>query len=73
MPTVPAGGERLVTARLGRTVMLSVAVAEAGTASESVTATVKVMVPAVVGLPVIVPLLCRLNPTGSVPELRLQV
>jgi hypothetical protein len=40
---------------------------------ESVTLTVKVEDPAVVGVPEIVPLVERLNPAGKDPELMLQV
>ena len=57
MPSTPAGmGDVVVTDNAGFTVMLREAlVAVLGVASESVTVTVKLVVPAVVGVPEIAP------------------
>jgi len=56
VPTTPAGSELVVTDNAGFTVILREAlVAVLGVASESVTVTVKVVVPAVVGVPEIAP------------------
>ena len=52
--------------------MLKFAVVLAGTASESMTATAKLTVPAATGVPDIVPLVLSFNPAGKVPELMLQ-
>jgi len=56
VPTTPAGSELVVTDNAGFTVILREAlVAVLGAASESVTVTVKFVVPAVVGVPEITP------------------
>ena len=56
------------------TVMLRLAVVVAGVDCESVTCTVKLEVPDVVGVPVIAPVLAlRLSPAGRLPVVRLQV
>ena len=56
------------------TVMLSGAIAVAGGDSESLTCTVKLAVPAVIGVPEITPLLAlRVKPLGKLPLMTLQV
>ena len=52
--------------------MLKLAVVLAGTASESMSDTVKFTVPAATGVPDIVPLVLSFSPAGNVPELMLQ-
>ena len=56
------------------TVMLSAAIAVAGGDAESLTCTVKLAVPAVIGVPEITPLLVfRANPLGKLPLMTLQL
>lgn len=66
MPTTPAGSELVVTDNAGFTVIVRVAlVAVLGVASESVTVTVKFVVPAVVGVPEIAPVAAfKVSPGG---------
>ena len=54
-------------------VMLKDAEALAGVDAESVTCSVKVELPAVVGMPLIIPVLLRLKPDGRLPVIMLQV
>jgi hypothetical protein len=63
---VPAGSDEVVTVTAGGlTVIDNAAVAEAD--ALSVAFTVKLAVPAAVGVPDIVPLAARVSPAGSVP------
>jgi hypothetical protein len=58
----------------GLTTMLKVVVAVSDVVSESLTPTVKVELPAAVGVPEITPVLAlRVNPAGKLPVLTLQV
>jgi hypothetical protein len=58
----------------GLTAMLRLAVAVSGVVSESLTPTVKLEVPAAVGVPVITPVLApSVNPAGRLPVLMLHV
>ena len=54
-------------------VMLICEVAVTGDDSESATCTVKVEVPAAVGVPAISPAVLRLNPAGRLPETSVHV
>jgi len=71
VPTAPPGsGDVVVTLRTGALiVMLRLAVAVFAGDSESVTVTVKLMVPVTspVGVPEITPPLLKLKPAGKVP------
>jgi hypothetical protein len=72
VPTLPLGSEVVVIARSASMVMLNAAVAVP--AAESVTFTVKVEVPTVVGVPEMTPVLAfRDNAADSAPALILQV
>ena len=74
---MPGGSDVVTTVscvRIAFTVMLSGADAVAGGDCESATCTVKFDVPAVVGVPVIAPVLAfKCKPSGNVPLVRLQV
>ena len=66
MPATPLGSDVVVMANgAGLIVMLSGFVAETGVGAESVTLTVKLEVPAVVGVPEIVPELLNDSPAGK--------
>ena len=54
-------------------VRLSSTDAVAGVGAESVTPTVKVKLPATVGVPAIIPPLLKVKPAGSAPDKRLHV
>jgi len=73
--TSPAGSVAVVTVSTGALmVMLNAFVLVSGGLPESVTFTVKLEVPAVVGVPVIAPVLAlRLNPAGKAPLVILHV
>ena len=66
MPTVPTGSDDVVTASVGG-VIARLSEAVAACEAESVVRTVNVLLPAVVGVPEIVPPLDRVSPAGSVP------
>ena len=71
--TVPVGNVVVVMLNGGLIVMLSPWVLVCGGLLESVAATVKLDVPAVVGEPVIAPVPLKFNPGGKLPWARLQV
>jgi hypothetical protein len=73
VPTVPFGNDVVVMLNIGLTVMLRAWVLVCGGVSESVAVTVKFVVPAVVGVPEIVPELLNVNPPGKLPMVTLQV
>jgi hypothetical protein len=69
VPITPAGSDAVVTDKAGFTTMLRLAVAVLAVGvSESVTVTVKLEVPAVVGVPDITPVeALRIRPAGKLP------
>ena len=72
MPTLPPGSEVVVSVKAPLIVMLRLAVAVAD--AESVTLTVKVDGPMVVGVPMMVPVVgTRVKPAGSAPAMMLHV
>jgi hypothetical protein len=75
VPTVPAGKLAVVIdTGAGLTTMLRLAVEVSGVLSESLTPTVKLEVPAAVGVPEITPVLAfSANPAGKLPVLMLHV
>ena len=75
MPTTPAARLEVVTETGGLTVMLKFAVAVLAVGvSESVTVTVKFVVPAVVGVPEIAPVAAfSTNPVGRDPVVTVQL
>jgi hypothetical protein len=75
VPITPAGREVVVTVTAGFTVMLRLALAVLAVGvSESVTVTVKFVVPAVVGVPEIAPVAeLRIRPAGKLPVVTLHV
>src|SRR5947209_11703711 len=66
VPTVPAGSDEVVIPK-GGALMVSVSAAVAETDALSVTLTVKLLDPAVPGVPDSVPPAARLSPPGKVP------
>jgi hypothetical protein len=74
VPTVPLG--RLVVMidkDTGMTMTLRFSVAVCGVLSESFTSTVKLAVPALLGVPEIAPVAASVRPAGRLPALRLHV
>jgi len=67
VPVVPPGNSFVVIARGFATWMVNDWVAVCGGTEESVTVTVKVELPAVVGVPVKVPVVANVIPAGNVP------
>lgn len=73
VPTVPLGNDVVVMLNTGLTVMLRAWLLVCGGVPELVAVTVKFVVPAVVGVPEIVPELINVNPAGKLPGVVLQV
>ena len=72
--TDPAVSEVVLIAKGLLTVMALLAISTAAVGvCESVTCTLKVVVPSAVGVPLITPPVLMFNPAGRVPELRAQV